>query len=50
MPLANPVPDFLSTIREPEQVPILGINDAFLDQEFRVKHMLPKLLADEYDG
>ena len=49
IPANNTVPDFLRGLGEPEQLAILGVDDAFLDQKIEVHGAPPEMLADQND-
>ena len=50
IPANNTIPDFLRGLGEPEQLAILGVDDAFLDQKIEVHGPPPEMLADQNDG
>lgn len=49
MPLQDAFPGFLRCFREPEQVTVLGIDDALIDEEIDVERAFPEGPADQHD-
>ena len=47
MPFLDAVPDLLRRLREPEQLAVLGVDDALVDQEIEIDRPAPIALADE---
>ena len=50
VPVQNTVPDFLRRFGKPEQIPILRIDDTFIDEEIHVDRPTPKGLTHQHDG
>jgi hypothetical protein len=49
MPVQDTVPDFLRRLGKPEQIPILRIDDTFIDQEIHVDRPTPIGLTHQHD-
>ena len=50
VPMQDTVPNFLRRLGKPEQIPILRIDDTFIDEEIYVDRATPIGLTDQHDG